>query len=70
MAIKEELYELLENHERLCRTLAEQLPGNAESGSLKEKLLKMADQAADIKTKLPTQWLDTETVKRLEEVLL
>jgi hypothetical protein len=70
MSIKEELHDLLENHERLCRTLADQLPGEAAAGSLKEKLLKMADQAADVKTKLSTQWLDAEAVKKLEEVLL
>ncbi len=69
MSLKEEVNEILQEHELLCRTLALELPGEAIAGSLKEKLMKMADRAADINAKLPTLTMDTATIKALERVL-
>jgi hypothetical protein len=44
----EEIAEFLGRTERLCRVLANSINTNAEHDTEKEKLLKMADEAADL----------------------
>ena len=70
MSIEDELCELLHEHELLCRTLAAQIPGEAKSDTLKEKLLKMADQAADLDVKLSTRSWNIRALDELEKVLV
>ena len=70
MNVHDEIIKIVQDHELLCRTLAEQIPGAAEQGSLKEKLLKMADNAADVGAGIFTEGGAVIATRALERALL